>query len=80
MPKYQKKPIIIEAEQYTGETAKGMCVKSSCFLVGIPHVHTAHRNQAVKVEIGDYIITEPNGENFYPCKAEIFEANHVLVS
>ncbi len=73
MPKYQKKPVIIEAEQFLGERVRGMCNKPFCFLYDTPHVHTIHQNQAVKVEIGDYIIPEPDGEHFYPCKLDIFE-------
>lgn len=35
-------------------------------------VITIH-NQKTKVVEGDWIITEPNGLNHYPCKPDIFE-------
>lgn len=35
-------------------------------------VITIH-NQEVKVVEGDWIITEPNEINYYPCKSDIFE-------
>ncbi len=69
--KFKKKPIIIEAEQYNGDFVRGICSKGWC-VTPFDHVHTIHDNQTVKVEIGDWIIPEPNGENFYPCKDEIF--------
>ena len=69
--KFRKKPIIIEAEQYNGDFVKGICPAEWCVMPS-RHVHTIHDNQAVKVEVGDWIIPEPNGTNFYPCKPEIF--------
>lgn len=74
--KYRKKPVVIEAVQYTeyGKLVKGMCNSQSCYLSGNnePHVHTIHDNQIVVLEVGDYIIPEPDGIHFYPCKPDIF--------
>ncbi len=82
--KYIKKPTIIEAEQYVeyGKLVKGMCNSQSCFVSGNiePHVHTIHKNQIVILEIGDYIIPEPDGEHFYPCKPEIFKNTYSVVN
>lgn len=76
MAKYRKKPVVIEAEQYAkyGRLVKGMCNSISCYSSGNnePHVHTIHNNQIVNLEIGDYIIPEPDGEHYYPCKEDIF--------
>lgn len=76
MAKYIKKRAFIEAEQYKeyGKLVKGMCNSQSCYTSGNtePHVHTIHNNQLVNLEIGDYIIPEPDGEHFYPCKPDIF--------
>jgi len=82
--KYVKKPIEIEAEQYTeyGKLVKGMCNSVTCHPSGAgvePHVHTIHDNQMVFLQVGDYIIPEPNGENFYPCKPDIFHATYDAV-
>ncbi len=80
MSKYRKKPVEIEAEQYTeyGWLVKGMCNSRSCYTSGNdkPHVHTIHDNQIVNLEIGDYIIPEPDGEHFYPCKPDIFKQTY----
>ena len=74
---YRKKSIEIEAEQYTkyGVLVHGMCNSVSCSESGNtePHVHTIHNNQVVILEIGDWVIPEPDGIHFYPCKQDIFE-------
>lgn len=77
--KYRKKPVIIEAEQYrTGDQfPRGVC-NDAC-LDGnwrSPHVHTIHGNQSVLLEDGDWVIPEPDGVHFYPCKPDIFEATY----
>ena len=80
MPKFRRKSQIIEAEQYKeyGKLVKGMCNSRSCYKAGNnePHVHTIHDNQIVNLEVGDWIIPEPNGINFYPCKNDIFETTY----
>ena len=83
MARYRKKPIVIEAEQYSayGCLAKGMCNSQSCCVVGNnqPHVHTIHNGQMVLLEVKDWIIPEPDGIHFYPCKPDIFEATYEKV-
>ena len=84
MNKYRKKPVVIEAVQYAeyGKLVKGMCNSTSCFPAenNKPHVHTIHNNQIVLLEIGDWIIPEPDGEHFYPCKPDIFERTYEAIS
>lgn len=84
MALYRKKPVVIEAEQYLGEDhrpyPKGVC-DCGRMMSGIPggcqpHVHTIHDNQRVDLAPGDWIIPEPDGIHFYPCKQEIFEATY----
>ena len=74
--KATKKPIEIEFEQYIehGKLVKGMCNSVVCYsnVNNAPHVHTIHGNQVVYLEVGDYIIPEPNGVNYYPVKPDIF--------
>lgn len=79
--RFRKKPIVIEAEQWTGEVqVKGMCNSLSCLVkTSSQHVHTIHNNQIVILELGDWIIPEPDGEHFYPCKPDIFEATYERV-
>jgi hypothetical protein len=76
MAKYRKRPVVIEPEQYTkhGKLVRGMCNSLTCYnnLCGKPHVHTIHADQIVILELGDWIIPEPDGKHFYPCKPDIF--------
>jgi hypothetical protein len=86
--KYRKKPVIREAEQwFPGKSVPGVWGDKSgelcpCYVVGgnhsRPHVMTAH-NQLVHIEPGDYIIKEPAGDGYYPCKPDIFEKEYELV-
>lgn len=79
---FRKKPVVIEAEQYQGRNdIAGVCRRMDCAAQGIskPHVHTIHNNQAVLIEKGDWIIPEPDGLHFYPCKPDIFEATYESV-
>jgi len=79
--KYRKKPVIIDAEQFTGKLIKGMCNSRSCYCSGnyVPHVHTIHNSQLVNLEIGDWIIPEPDGIHYYPVKPDIFEKTYEMV-
>jgi len=79
MAKFRRKPgETIEAEQYTkyGKLVTGMCNSLSCFSGGNnePHVHTIHDNQMALLEVGDWVIPEPDGEHFRLCKPDTFEA------
>lgn len=75
MPIFRKKPVEVEAEQYTkyGKLTKGMCNSLACFSSGNnePHVHTIHNSQIVNLEVGDWIIPEPDGIHYCPCKPDI---------
>ncbi len=74
--KYRKRPVVITAQQFLeGELIpKGICFGGQCgnYDSGAPHVHTIHENQRVDVVFGDWIIPEPDGQHYYPCKADIF--------
>lgn len=90
MGKFRKKPVVIEAKQFNGIPVVGMCFNPCPIArrlmdggwVTMPHVHTIHaddtdpRGQAVIVERGDWILPEPDGEHFYPCKPDIFAATY----
>jgi hypothetical protein len=80
MTKYRKRPVEVEAEQYTayGKLVKGMCNSRSCYTSGNnqPHVHTIHNGQIVLLEVGDWVLPEPDGEHFYPCKPDIFATTY----
>jgi hypothetical protein len=87
MPKFRKKPVVIEAEQYAGNTdsgwVQGMCNNWKCpdpalpYIPGMhraaPHVHTLEG--PLLVSHGDWIIRGVKGE-YYPCKPDVFEATY----
>lgn len=80
MPRFRKKPVVIEAEQYAPERAhniRSLCRNMSCVPANLgAHIHTIHDDQIVVLEPGDWIIPEPDGIHFYPCKPLIFEATY----
>lgn len=80
MPKFRKKPVVIEAWQWNGsEDDPGVCARcpmSDEQKVRRAHLHTVHQGQMVELAIGDWIIPEPDGEHFYPCKPDIFAATY----
>jgi len=80
MPKYRKKPVVVEAVQWTGNnvlqmeefaTTKIEYTLDNCLLVDT-------LEGVMKANIGDYIIKGVQGE-FYPCKPDIFEATYEVV-
>ncbi len=83
MAQYRKKPIVIEAWQWNGESAGDMRGVCCCSSNTLPHVHTAHENsidnrgQLVFLEKGEWIIPESSKMGrFYPCKPDIFAATY----
>lgn len=89
--KYRKKPVEVEAIQWTGNTIeiKNFCgdkcsydVNDSAWQVGkgVPHeeliIHTLEGD--MKASRNDYIIKGINGE-VYPCKPDIFEKTYEKV-
>jgi hypothetical protein len=80
---YRKKPVVIEAAQYIkyGCLVKGMCNSRTCHHTNKePHVHTIHNGQVVNLEVGDWIIPEPNEVNYYPVKPDIFADTYEAVT
>ena len=83
MPKFRKKPAVIEAWQWHGERfgeMKGVC---QCNVSTLPHLHTAHENsindrgQLVFLTDGDWIIPESSKPGrFYPCKPDVFASTY----
>lgn len=71
---YRKKPVVVEAVQWTGENRAEMCefIDPEAFEI-IPRIglviHTLEGDHHASP--GDYIIKGVNGE-FYPCKPDIF--------
>jgi hypothetical protein len=82
MKRYRKKPVVIEAVQWTGENGNEIAE----FLAGEDwthpggediQIHTLEGTMAAAP--GDYIIRGVQGEH-YPCKPDIFEATYEAVA
>lgn len=89
--RFVKKPVSVTAEQwFPSKKVAGVCGDRNnlwpcaCLSQGgpgwVPHVHTTHTNQTILLEPGDWIIPEPNGQGYYPCKPDIFEATYEVAS
>jgi len=78
MPKYRKKPVVIEAMQYTGHNAVEVMAWANlpeiteAFEGGIEIATLEGTMRAVP---GDWVIRGVKGE-MYPCKPDIFAATY----
>ena len=87
MPKFRKKPVVIEAVQFTGENRRevlkfAMPKLSKTALDGaetmrLPVVISTLEGD-MTASPGDWIIKGVNGE-FYPCKPDIFAKTYEAV-
>ncbi len=78
MPKFRKKPVVIEAMQVNGNHKEIM--EWSCGVVDYHHATTGTLyiktlEGVMTAGRGDWIIKGVKGE-FYPCKPDIFEATY----
>lgn len=80
MAKYRKKPVIIDAIQWTGANTKEVLSffatgysKMSIGNDGSFRIHTLEGDMIASP--GDYIIRGVKGE-YYPCKPDIFEQTY----
>ena len=77
--KFRKKPVVIEAMQYTGRNATdiglwaGVGEWSDDFLGRVLTISTLEGEMTA--DIGDWIIRGVKGE-IYPCKPDIFDATY----
>lgn len=84
MAKYRKKPVVIEAVQFTGkdESVDWLLPQLISREIGrsASKLYIKTLEGVMEANIGDYIIKGINGE-FYPCKPGIFEKTyeHVFV-
>jgi hypothetical protein len=90
MAKFRKKPIVIEAEQFTvgpdrvprrlpgmtlwDDDPSGLRPRDMSW----GYVVTIH-GQRAHVQHGDWIIPEPDGIHFYPVKPDIFVATYEAI-
>jgi len=81
--KFRKKPVVIEARQFTGEFDSDLIVAwmglPKTAFVQIegepPHLCITTLEGVMQANVGDWIIKGVKGE-FYPCKPDIFEATY----
>ena len=70
--KYRKKPVVIEAVQWTGENASEIHGFVGGKLLQVDgEIHIKTLEGVMHATKGDYIIKGVHGE-FYPCKPDIF--------
>jgi hypothetical protein len=90
MPKFRKKPVVIEAIEFDGTTAGAVAVFKVFDVPGgkfVPHYQNIERGfltiptleGEMRADEGDWIIKGVKGE-FYPCKPDIFEATYEAVT
>lgn len=77
MARFRKRPIVVEAEQFlkASEGIPGVYFGEN----GEHWVVTIHGHKAPVVP-GDWIIREPDGIHYYPCKPDVFAATYEPVA
>lgn len=81
MPKFRKKPVVVDAEQYTefGQNIHGICGDAKCEAARYAtrrHIHTIDGGQANYLQVGDWVLSEPGGEYFRLCSPAGFEIQY----
>lgn len=101
MPKFRKKPVVIEAEQWnpaaglarevcsSGGPVRPTTYREVASLLGTsgcsreePHWDWAVMGVVETISgphvicPGDYVVPEPDGLNYYPCRRDVFEATY----
>lgn len=84
MAKFRKKPVVIDAMQFTDED-KDRIMRwmnfdaTAVFVDGKPAIEIRTLEGVMTANLGDWIIKGVKGE-FYPCKLEIFEQTYEPVT
>jgi len=78
---YRKKPVEIQAVQYTGENAYDIVnfMGTAKYDMETRDIIISTLEGAMRASKGDFIIRGVKGE-FYPCKPDIFEATYERVT
>ena len=79
-PRYRKKPLEVEAVQwFPGIAIEGVKhVDGEGASPSLGTFYTIH-GQETFINPGDWVIREPDGIHWYPCKPDIFEATYDIV-
>ena len=78
MPKFRKKPVVIEAWQFDGSSASAQPLLSFSGAItfhGDGYLTIKTLEGEMRADAGDWIIHGVQGE-FYPCKPDIFEKTY----
>jgi hypothetical protein len=79
MAKFRKKPTVIEAEQFFSDCQPLPFSDKNAVCYEMKEdrwfVVTIHGQETTIVD-GDWIIPEPDGVHFYPCKPDIFQKTY----
>lgn len=78
MPKFRKKPVVIEAIQFTGRNDFAIlkfCPVARDPIDTRPNLIISAKEVEMLASVGDWIIKGIKGE-FYPCKPDIFAATY----
>ncbi len=81
MPKFRKKPVVIEAIQFTGKNDKEcleFCPIAFDPEIANPGLVIPTLEGSMTVSVWDWIIKGVQGE-FYPCKPDIFQKTYDAV-
>jgi hypothetical protein len=78
--KFRKKPVVIEAMQFTEDSKDRVfnfvtCNCSADFIDGEPVLKIQTLEGTMIASLGDYVIKGVSGE-FYPCKPDIFQKTY----
>ena len=80
MAKYRKKPVIIEAVQWTGDNFGELTdLMDDAYGVDRKNIIITTLEGTMTASVGDFIIKGVQGE-FYPCKPDIFEQTYEIVN
>ena len=83
--KFRKKPVVIDAWQFTEETKDQVFNQVTCNCYadwdenGKPVLRIQTLEGEMTANLGDWVIRGVKGE-FYPCRADIFEATYEAVT
>ena len=85
MPKFRKKPVVIDAVQFDGTPGSAVALFEVMDIPGAKFVPAPDLQTGwleiptlegrMRADAGDFVIRGIKGE-FYPCKPEIFEATY----
>jgi len=81
MAKFRKKPVVIEAVQFTADNSSFCAIGTFCPMAKFnnnskgPYATIPTLEGTMVAAVGDWIIKGVKGE-FYPCKPDIFEITY----